>query len=171
MSFSRLLGKLGQPSFADSDPTDGGSSPHRQASTDDPDDPPQRRDTSESTPAIHRPWRRKRPSAADRSTQSQLASTTPLIPNVESPTSDSGMPETTPPTPLPTTPGVFLTNLTMVPSPDMIPAIGPVPDTLSDAWNAVKVNPSIPNVTRELDAVGAFSVPRHRLLGELIPAI
>jgi len=68
------------------------------------------------------------------------------------------MPETTPPTPLSTTPGVFLTNLAMVPSPDMVPAIGPVPDTLSDAWDAVKDNPKISNVSRELDVVGAFSV-------------
>jgi hypothetical protein len=167
MSFSRLLGKFSQPSFADSDPTGAGSSPHWQASADDPDDPPQRRDASESTPTTTRPWRKKRSSAVDHSTQSQLASTTPLIPKVESPTSDGGM---TPTTPLPTTPGVFLTNLAVVPSPDMI-AIGAVPDTLSDAWEAVKDNPKIPNVSRELDAVGALSATRPHLLSKLIPEI
>jgi hypothetical protein len=35
------------------------------------------------------------------------------------------------------------------------PAIGPVPDTLTEAWDAVKDNPKIPNMSRELDAVGA----------------
>lgn len=159
MSFSRLLRKFSQPSFAHSDPTGAGSSPR--ASADDSDDPPRRRHASESTPPIPRPWRRKRPSTAtvDRSSQSQLASSPVSIPKVDSPTSDGGMAEMPLPMPPPTNTGVFLTNLTMVPSPDMIPAIGPVPDTLADAWDAVKENPRNPNMSRELDAVGAFSVP------------
>ena len=169
MSFSRLLRKLSQPSFAHSDPTGAGSSPRASADSYDTDDPPRRRHASESTPAIPRPWRRKRPSTLDRSGQSPLASTPALIPRVESPTSDGGMPDLPLSKALPTTPGVFLTNLAMVPSPDMVPAL-PVPDTLSDAWAAVKVNPQISNVSRELDAVGAFSVPRPHLLSKLIPA-
>jgi hypothetical protein len=129
MSFSHLLRKSGQSSFAHSDPTDAETNPHWQASADDPDDPPQHRHASESTSAIHLPWRKKRPSAVDG--QSQLASPTPLIPKAQSPPSDGGMAEMTP------------------------PAIGPVPDTLTEAWDAVKDNPKIPNMSRELDAVGA----------------
>ena len=67
------------------------------------------------------------------------------------------------PVPFPTTPGAFLTNLAMIPPPDMIPAIDPVPDVLTEAWDAVKANPKLPNVSRELDAVGGFSVHTTRL--------
>jgi hypothetical protein len=152
MSFSRLLRKFSQPNLAHSSPT--GAESSAPASANDLNERSRSRHASESTPSIPRPWRRKRPSTVD-SGQSQLASTTPIIPKSESPTPDDRMAGIPQLTPLSTTPGV-LVNVAMLPPPDIIPAIGPMPDTLTEAWDAVKDDPKITNASLKLGAVGAF---------------
>ena len=74
------------------------------------------------------------------------------------------------PMPLPTSPGVVLTNLAMVPPLEMIPAIVPAPDNLAEAWDAVKNDPNIAKTSRGLDSVGSSSVPSPHYLGKLILA-
>jgi hypothetical protein len=171
MSFSRLLRKLSQPSLAHPAPTSAGSSPR--ASADDPHESHtgKRRQASEPMPAIPRPWRRKRPATADRSSLSQSTSTPTLPPpKAESPTSDGGMRDTPAPMPLPTsTPGVFLTNLAMLPPPEMIPAVDPVQDKLTEAWTLVKDDPKIADKTPGLNTAGASSVPMFLFRSNLIP--
>lgn len=81
------------------------------------------------------------------------------MPKAEGPTSEDGMREMPPPMPLPTTPGVLLTNLAMVPPPEMIPVISSVPDKLAEAWEAVKDDPRVAE-SPEADTICAFSVPR-----------
>ncbi len=105
-----------------------------------------------------------------RSIQSQTTSTPFLIPKVESPTPDVEVPEMPLPMPLPTSPGVVLTNLTMVPPPEMIPAVVSAPDKLVEAWDAVKADPNIAKPSRELDSVGSFSDSLPLYLGKLILA-
>jgi hypothetical protein len=41
----------------------------------------------------------------------------------------------------------------------MVPAIGPAPDKLADAWDAVKDDPNIANTSRALDTFGLPSAP------------
>jgi hypothetical protein len=50
----------------------------------------------------------------------------------------------------------------------MLPAIGPVPDKLADAWDAVKDVPKIANTTRALDTVGVSSEPSFFFYDTLI---
>lgn len=59
--------------------------------------------------------------------------------------------------PVPAIPSVFLTNVVVVPSPEIVPAINPVSDKLADAWDAVKEDPKIANTSRKLDTAGVFS--------------
>jgi hypothetical protein len=59
--------------------------------------------------------------------------------------------------PVPAIPSIVVTNAAGVPSPEMVPAIGAVPDKLADAWEAVKNEPKIANMT--LDTVGVSSAP------------
>jgi hypothetical protein len=61
--------------------------------------------------------------------------------------------------PVPAIPSVLLTNVAVVPSPEIVPAIDPEPDKLTDAWNAVKADPKLANTSRELDSVGVSSAP------------
>jgi hypothetical protein len=157
MSFSRLLRKFSQPSLANPAPAGSGNSPRN--SSDDPHERPQRRQASESTPPIPRPWRRKRPSTMGHSSQSPTTSTPLLIPKAQSPTPDVEVPEMPLPMPLVTSPGVVLTNFAMVPPLEMIPAVVPAPDKLTEAWDAVKDDPNIAKTSRRIDSVGSFSVP------------
>jgi len=168
MSFSRLLRKFSQPSLSHPAPAGSGNSPR--ISSDDPHERSRRQEASEPMPAIPRPWRRKRPSTMGRSIQSQTTSTPLLIPKVESPTPDVEVPEMPLPMPLPTSPGVLLTNLTVEPPPEMIPAVVPAPDKLAEAWDAVKADPTIAKPSRELDSVGSVSVSLPLYLGKLILA-
>jgi hypothetical protein len=64
-----------------------------------------------------------------------------------------------PPMPPPPDPSVFLTNLAMVPPPEMILVSNPVQDKLAEAWGEVKGDPAVANISRELDAVGVCSLP------------
>ena len=101
-----------------------------------------------------------------RSSQSQTTSSPLLIPKAQSPIPDVEVPEM--PLPMPLPPGVVLTNLAMVPPPEMIPAVVPAPDKLAEAWDAVKDDPTIAKTSRELDSAGLFSVPLPLCLGKLI---
>jgi hypothetical protein len=60
------------------------------------------------------------------------------------------------PTPVPAIPSVIPTNAAVIPSPEMVPAVGPVPDKLADAWDAVKDEPKIAKTSR---SVGVSSAP------------
>ena len=159
MSFSRLLRKHSPPSFAPPTPTSAGSNP----SADDPSGQPQRRQASEPTRSIPRPWRRKRPSAASHSSLSGQTTTSPLTsisPGSEDLTPQGGVGEMPIPMPLPPDPNVFMTNFAMVPPPEMIEASSPVQDKLAEAWGAVKDDPGVAKTSRELDTAGVCSLAR-----------
>jgi hypothetical protein len=154
MSFSRLLRKFSHPSLAPTASTDAESSP----SADKPNGQTQRRQYSEPTRTIPRPWRRKRPSTAGPSSISRQTSAPPLTHKAEGPSTQGGVPGMSFPEPLPPDPSVFLTNLAMVPSPEMIPISSPVQDKLAKAWDTVKGDTGVANISRELDAVGVCSL-------------
>ena len=153
MSFSRLLKKYSQPSFTHSAPTSAGGD----HSSDDSNRPSQRRQASEPTPTMPRPWRKKKTSTTDRAqaSSSRSSSTLPSKANAESPTSEGKTCEMPVPMPLSPTPGFFPTNLAMEP---VTSAISPVPDELAEAWDAVKDDRNVSNTSRALDAAGAPSV-------------
>jgi hypothetical protein len=73
----------------------------------------------------------------------------PIIPKVESPTSDPAIREMPTPMPLPAT------NLAMVLPTEMIPTINPVPDSLAATWNLVKDGVKDDNVDKAIDVLGA----------------
>ena len=163
MSFLRWLKKYTKPIFSHSSPTNVG----RNDSSDDSNKPPQSRQTNESTPAIRRPWRRKKISRTDDARSSPLSTThPPPTPNtkVDSLTSDGGVYQMPVMMPLPFTPGFSPANLTIVPPPEAMPPISPTSDRLVQAWNAVKDGPKFSNINRELDVVGACSALSPRLL-------
>ena len=61
--------------------------------------------------------------------------------------------------PLPPEPSVLLTRLPMVSSPDMMPACSsPVQDKLAEAWDAVKDDPRITKMSKEIHTVGMCSL-------------
>jgi len=63
--------------------------------------------------------------------------------------------------PLPPEPTVFLTKLSMVSSPDMMPVCSsPVQDKLAEAWDAVKDDARVAKMSQELHPVGMCSLPR-----------
>jgi hypothetical protein len=72
--------------------------------------------------------------------------------------------------PLPPDPSVLLTNLSMVPSPEMITVSSPVQDKLAKAWDTVKGDTGDANISRELDAVGVCFLFILLFLGNLILA-
>ena len=61
--------------------------------------------------------------------------------------------------PLPFTPGFAPTDLVTMPPPEATPPISPTSDKLVEAYDAVKDGPNVSSISRELDAVGACSVP------------
>ena len=69
--------------------------------------------------------------------------------------------------PVPAVPSGLLTDVAVLPSPKMVPAIGPVQEELADAWEAVKDDPRIANTSRELDTVGVCSLFRLHFRGNL----
>jgi hypothetical protein len=79
----------------------------------------------------------------------------PIIPKVESPTPDAAIREMPTPMPLPAGPGIFFTNLAMVPPTEMIPTINPVPDSLTATWNLVKDGVKDGKVDSAIDVLGA----------------
>ena len=73
--------------------------------------------------------------------------------------------------PLPPEPGVFLTKLSMVSSPDLMPVCSsPVQDKLAKTWDAVKDDARIAKMSQELYAAGMYSFPRVLFLINLILA-
>ena len=149
MSFSRLLRKLSHPSLGPSAPTDAGSN----SSANDPNGQPQRRQASEPTHTIPRPWRRKQPSTAGDSSTSRQMPTSPLILRAGGPAPQGGVPNLVP---VPSDPSIVMTNL--VPGlPGMIPDISPVQDKLAEAWDTVKDDPGVTKTSRELDTFGMCS--------------
>jgi hypothetical protein len=102
---------------------------------------------------IRRPWKAKSLSSTGHSNPSQPTPTPPSTLKDECPTSEGGLEELSPP--VPTIPNVFLTNHTVIPSPE----IGPVPDKLADAWDAVKDDPKIADTSRAVDTVGLSQAP------------
>jgi hypothetical protein len=161
-----LLRKFSHPSLVPTASTDAESSP----SVDEPNGQPQHRQYSEPTLTIPRPWRKKRPSTAGSSSISRQTSAPPLRPRVGDPTPEGGVPEIPFPKPLPPDPSVFLTNLSVIPPPGMITVSSPVQDKLAEAWDAVKDDPGVANISRELDAAGMCSLPRLLFRGSLILA-
>jgi hypothetical protein len=81
----------------------------------------------------------------------------PILPKVtvESPTSEPAIREMPTPMPLPAGPGIFFTNLAMVPPTEMIPTVDPVPDSLAATWNLVKDGVKDDNVDGAIDVLGA----------------
>ena len=169
MSFSRFVRKFGQPSLAHPAPAGSGNSP--QTFTEDPHERPKRRQASEPTPAVPRPWWRKRPWTMGRSSQYQATSSPLSIPKAQSSAPDVEVPEMPLPMPLPTFPGVSMTNLAMIPPPEVIPAVVPALDKLAEARDAVNDGPNMAETSRKLDSVGSFSVPPPLYLGKADPGI
>jgi hypothetical protein len=117
---------------------------------------PQSRRETELTPSLPRPWRRKVASTVSRAGSSPpMEPTLPITPKVESPAPDTAVREMPIPMPLPAGPGVFFTNLTMVPPTEMIPITIPVPDLLAATWDEVKDGPKGGSVDRSIDVLGA----------------
>ena len=81
-----------------------------------------------------------------------------MEPKVESPTSDDSIREMPTPMPLSAGPEIFLTNLAMVPSREMIPTTSSVPDLLAATWDQVKGGAKGDSVDRAIDIVGASEI-------------
>jgi hypothetical protein len=60
-------------------------------------------------------------------------------------------------TPVPAIPSVLLANVVVGPSLGIVSADDPVPNKPADAWDAVKDDPKVANMSRALDTVGASS--------------
>ena len=56
--------------------------------------------------------------------------------------------------PLPIAPDIFVTNLALMPQPETMPTISPVPDTLAKTWDMVKDGPKYSGGSRTLTVVG-----------------
>ena len=73
---------------------------------------------------------------------------------------------------LPPEPSVSLTKPPLISSPDMIPVCGsPVQDKLAEAWEAVKDDPRIATMSKELHTVGMCSLPGNSSLRQFDPGI
>jgi hypothetical protein len=115
---------------------------------------------------IPRPWKAKRPSSTDHSSPSQPTPTPSLIPKAKGTTTESGVDEDS--SPIPSIPNVLRTTVSVVPSPEMVPAVGSVTDKLADAWDTVKDDPKIAKTSRAFDTVGVSLVPSLFSFGALI---
>ena len=117
--------------------------------------PRPRRDTG-STSSLPRLWRRKGASTTSRDSSSPpMEPVIPIIPKVESPSSDVVIREMPTPMPLPAAPDVFFTNCTMVPPTERTPTINPEPDLLAATWDQVKSGPKGDSMDRAIDVLGA----------------
>jgi hypothetical protein len=160
---SRLLKKLSQPSLVSFAATDTASD----LSTDSLNGHPQ---SSETTRTLPRPWRRKRALTGHSSTSRQ-SSTPPLTPKVEYSPPQGGMRDMLFDKPLPPEPSVFLTKLSMVSSPDMMPICSsPVQDKLAEVWDVVKDDARVTKMSRGDRTVGMCLFPGVLLRVNLILA-
>src|SRR5258708_1228936 len=144
MLSSRPFRTPSQLTLADPDLGDAGGS-----TSDDSNLPQREWRARESRAAIRRrTWSEKGQSNTDHSSQSQ---STPIPPSTESKV------DTRPP-PNSAIPSIHLNSIT-VPSPERVPAIGPVQDNFTEPWEAVK---DIPKIARgafdTLGASAAFSL-------------
>lgn len=151
MSLSHLLKKINQPNAARATSVDAGTGPssenYNELSR------PQRKGTE----TMSRRWGKKTSSADDRLSPSppSRTSTPPIKSMAENPTPGAGEREKPLPMPPSAGPGVFLTNLSMEPLPEMFSGSGPAPDRLIETWNMVKDGPSGSNLNGGLNAFGA----------------
>lgn len=153
MPFAHLLRRTSQPTLARS-----GRADARSGASDDSNIPMRRgRQASELMSTIRRPWKTKTPSITDRPNPSESTPTPPLTFKAKGPTTESGGDEILPP--VHAVPSLILTNDSIVPSPETVPAVGTVPDELADAWDPVKDDQKIANTSRALDTVGVYYVP------------
>jgi hypothetical protein len=148
MPLSRLLRRSSQPTLARSGPADAKS-----GTSDDSNTPTRRgRQASELMSTIRGPWKAKRPSITDQSNPSKSPPTPPLTFKAKGSTTESGADKIS--SPVPAVPSLIVTNDSIVPSPEIVPAVGTVPEKLDDAWDPVKEDPKIANSSRALDTVG-----------------
>lgn len=146
MPLSRLFRKFSQPSLARA-----GSADDRRNS-EHSDDTPRR--VTEPIPTTSHSWRKKSASTVNRTTSSPPISPLPLTPTSKSPVLEAGVLEKPMPMPLPTAPDIFVTNLALIPQPEMMPTTSPVPDSLAEAWDVVKDGPKDSGRSRALNGVG-----------------
>ena len=152
MPFFSILRKLGHPNPSQAASVDVTSNPVPGNSN----ELPQRQRDTESTPSLPRPWRKKRtPTATRVSSSLPMEPILPIIPKVESPTSDNFIQEMPTPMLLSTGPGPSFANLAMVAPREMIPTINPVPDLLAATWDQVKGGAKGDSVDRAIDTLGA----------------
>ena len=152
MSFSRLLKKLSSPSLVPPAATDTEGVDF----TDGFNGQPQ---SSERMRTIPHPWRRKR-ALTGHSSISRPSTMPSVTPKAGYPLAQGGTREMLFDKPLPPEPSVLLTKLPMVSSPNMIPACrSPIQDKLAEAWDAVKDDPRIATMSKELHTVGMCSLP------------
>ena len=145
MSFARFWRSVSQPNLARSAPADA-----RRSTSDDSNIPHRGRQASELMATIRRrPWKAKRHSTTDHSSPSQ---STPIPASTFNPPTEGRVDALSP-----SDPAVHLTNVAVVPSPETVPAIGPVQDKLAEAWDAVKDDRKIANTSRAVDADGVSS--------------
>jgi hypothetical protein len=107
-----------------------------------------------------RPWRRKKKSTTDhaQANSSWSSSILPPTANAESPIPEGKTCEMPVPMPLPPNPDFIPTNPVIEPPPEATLVISPVLDELAEAWDAVKGDRNVSNMSRALDAAGAPSV-------------
>ncbi|KAI9464119.1 hypothetical protein BJY52DRAFT_887705 [Lactarius psammicola] len=143
MPFSRSFRKSSQPSLARPVSADEGRN------SENSDDSPQQ--VTEPIPTTRRSWRKKTVSTTNRSIS--LPPRLPLTPGSKSPSPEVTVRDQPIPTPLPTAPDIFVTNLTLVPCPETMPTTSPVPDMLAEAWDVVKDGPKDSDMSRTMNAV------------------
>ncbi|KAI9448651.1 hypothetical protein F5148DRAFT_1153428 [Russula earlei] len=164
MSVSRLLKKFGQTSHVLHTSTDSASSP----SADDSNKSLRRRQANEPTPTIIPHFWRK---TLHHPRMARSTPTLPLAPDSENSTSERAVPETSLSMPLHASPSDYLTTPAVEPPPGIIPAIIPVPDKLTAAWDAVKDDPKGPNVSRGLDGADDEAVTVQDNAAPFMPII
>jgi hypothetical protein len=96
-------------------------------------------------------WKAKRRSttASDHSSTSQSTPIPVSTAKAENPPTEGRVDALSPPDP-----AVRLTNVAVIPSPETVPAIGPVQDRLTEAWDAVKDDRKIASTSRAVDPDG-----------------
>ena len=125
MPFFRPLRKSGHLSL----------SPDISVDSENSDEPPLPQKVTEPTLSLPRPWRKKASPTGTR------ASSSPPMEPASPKASDFVEREVPTPILLSAVPGVFVTNATMVPPTETIPATNPVPDLLAATWDKVKDGP------------------------------
>ena len=90
-------------------------------------------------------------------------------PKAEDPVPQGGAREMIFPMPVPPDPSAFMTNLVMVPPPEISDS-SPMQGKLAEAWDLVKGDPGVAKASRELDTVGVCPLPIFLSRGNMILA-